>query len=78
MMHAIEDTATSILERAPGPVVSYRLLRDVLRLSADAPELQKAKDKLEHSWCIQELAAEQWADGGWGAFHSRNTRLKPG
>ena len=37
MIHAIEDTATSILERDPGPIVSYRLLRDVLRLSADAP-----------------------------------------
>jgi hypothetical protein len=76
MIHAIEDTATSILERDPGPVVSYRLLRDVLRFSPDAPELQMARENLKHSRCIQELAAGQWADGGWGAFHSRNTRLK--
>ena len=76
MLSTIEATATQILEQTPGVVVRYRLLRDVLRIAPDAPELRRAKDALKHSQCIQELADEQWADGGWGAFHSRSTRLK--
>jgi hypothetical protein len=72
----IEDTAARILGHDPDPVVRYRLLRDVLRLPPGSPELQKARDDLKQSQCIRELADEQWADGGWGAFHSRSTRLK--
>jgi len=61
--------------RTTEPVVRYRLLRDVLRRSAGDPELQQAKAGLDDSRCVQELAREQWEDGGWGAFHSRSTRL---
>jgi hypothetical protein len=76
MTGTIEDTANRILEQTPGVAVHFRLLRDVLKRSPGNPELQKAKDDLKLSRCIQELAAEQWADGGWGAFHSRSTSLK--
>ena len=76
MIDVIEETATKILEQMPEAVVRYRLLRDVLRKAPDCPELQQAKDDLKHSRCIQELEAEQWEDGGWGAFHSRSTLLK--
>jgi hypothetical protein len=76
MIRIIEDTATRILDRNPDVVVRYRLLRDVLKLSPESPELQKARDELGQSQCIQQLANEQRADGGWGAFHSRSTRLK--
>jgi hypothetical protein len=76
MIGVIEETATRILEQTPGTVVRYRLLRDVLRKAPNSPELQQAKDGLKHSRWVQELADEQWIDGGWGAFHSRSTRLK--
>jgi hypothetical protein len=72
----LKDTASRILAQAPEPVVRYRLLRDVLRKHADDPELEQARASLDASRCVQELAREQGADGGWGAFHSRSTRLK--
>lgn len=75
MIPIIEDTTIKILEHKLDVVVHYRLLRDVLKLPPDSPELQQARDRLKQSQCIQELASEQWRDGGWGAFHSRSTRL---
>jgi hypothetical protein len=37
MIEAIENTAAGILEQAPGPVVRYRLLRDVLEKAPGDP-----------------------------------------
>ena len=76
MIGIIEETATKVLEQTPGAVVRHRLLRDVLRKASNSPELRQAKDSLKHSQCVQELVDEQWEDGGWGRFHSQNTRLK--
>jgi hypothetical protein len=73
---AIKKIATRLLEQEPGPVVRCRLLRDVLRRLTNDPELEQAKTNLVQSRCIRELADEQWKDGGWGAFHSRSTKLK--
>ncbi len=76
MISSIENTAKRILDQTTEVVVRYRLLRDVLRVELHSPELQKAKDELKHSRCIQDLSNEQHTDGGWGAFHSRSSRLK--
>jgi hypothetical protein len=76
MIEAIEDKAQRIIEQSPGGVVEFRLLRDVFRQSPEAMVLREARKKLKDSLNIQELAGEQWADGGWGAFHSRSTKLK--
>ncbi|OGO17488.1 MAG: hypothetical protein A2Z14_17230 [Chloroflexi bacterium RBG_16_48_8] len=76
MIDVIEETSLKILEQTTGVVVRYCLLRYVLKKAPDCPEVQQAKDNLKHSRCIQELEKEQWADGGWGAFHSRSTLLK--
>jgi hypothetical protein len=73
---AIEETASAILVHGPEPVVRFRLLRDVLRRPRGDPQLERARASLDGSPCVQELAREQWPDGGWGAFHSRSTRLK--
>jgi len=72
----VETIATRLLEQNPGPIVRYRLLRDVLRKPANDTELEQAWENLAESRCIRELADEQWKDGGWGAFHSRSTKLK--
>jgi hypothetical protein len=76
MISIIEETAIRILEQTPGVVVRHRLLRDVLRVAPDSPELQQAKAALQTSRCVQQLAEQQWEDGGWGRFHSKDTRLK--
>jgi hypothetical protein len=72
----IEEVASSILDQDAGPVVRYRLLRDVLCRPTGDPQLVQARQRLGESRCIRELAAEQWEDGGWGAFHSMNTRRR--
>ena len=76
MIRIIEETATEVLEQTPGAVVRHRLLRDVLRKASNSLELQQAKNNLAHSRCVQELADAQCENGGWGRFHSKNTRLK--
>jgi hypothetical protein len=72
----IKKVAWSVLEQNPGPIVRYRLLRDVLCRPADDPERVQAQKRLKESRCVRELAGEQWPDGGWGRFHSRDTRHK--
>ncbi|MEA3336611.1 MAG: hypothetical protein U9R25_11920 [Chloroflexota bacterium] len=68
--------ANDLLGQNPGPVVRYRLLRDVLQRPAHDPELARAKAALDESHGVRELAAEQWPDGSWGAFHSQASRRK--
>ncbi|MEW6718283.1 MAG: hypothetical protein AB1345_12400 [Chloroflexota bacterium] len=65
-----------ILAQRPGVVVRYRLMRDVLKRVSDDPEVVQAREALNSSIGVQELAAEQREDGSWGAFHSRSTQLK--
>jgi len=76
MIDVIEATANQILSQNPDAVIRYRLLRDVVMVPPDSSELHQAKADLAQSACIQELADEQWEDGGWGAFHSRSTLRK--
>jgi hypothetical protein len=76
MINAIQATAHRILEKSPDDVVRYRLLRDVLKKPASDAQLRQARENLSNSLNVQELAREQWADGGSGAFHSRSTHLK--
>ncbi|HRW05891.1 MAG TPA: hypothetical protein P5121_12385 [Caldilineaceae bacterium] len=76
MIAAIEERAHRILVQSPGAVVNYRLRRDVLRQAPDAHELHDARKKLQTSATIQAVRAAQWADGSWGAFHSKATKRK--
>jgi hypothetical protein len=72
----LAGAAEQVLARNPAAPARVRLLRDVLGRRADDAELRQARAELEHCRWVVELAAEQRADGGWGAFHSRDTRLK--
>jgi len=72
----IEEVASSMLDQDAGPVVRYRLLRDVLCRPTGDAQLVQARKRLEESRRVRELAAEQWEDGSWGAFHSMNTRRR--
>jgi hypothetical protein len=75
-LKAIEAQAYQILEGSPDIVVRYRLLRDVLRKAGDDIDLQQTRRGLDQSQNVQELANEQRSNGGWGAFHSRNSKIK--
>ena len=76
MIHLIEEIATQMLAQRPGSTVRLRLLRDVLRCPQTDPDVCQARRDLEQSRNVLNLAAEQRADGGWGAFHSRSTRAR--
>jgi len=75
-LNVIQQTARRILAANPCPVARLRLLRDVLGRPPDAPEVSEAQRGLDKSRSVQELQREQREDGGWGAFHSRSTRVK--
>lgn len=65
-----------MLERNPGVVVHYRLLRDVVRVSVSDSALQAAQGAIQSSACVLNLASEQQENGGWGRFHSRDSSLR--
>lgn len=73
---SIEEITHRIIERSPGPVVEYRLLRDVLLHPPEDAQLRKASQKLADCVHVRELIEEQREDGSWGPFHSRNTKQK--
>lgn len=74
LLDQILSIGTSILEAGPDPGVRCRLLRDVFRLGEEHPDVQAACRALEQGKHIQVLKSNQHADGGWGRFHSRNSR----
>ena len=76
MIKEIEGTAKQILKQSPDTVVEFRLRRDVLRQSFGDIGFQEAKSNLKDSINVRELVNRQREDGGWGAFHSRSTKLK--
>ena len=60
----IEETAIRIVEQSSSPVVCYRLLLDVLKRPSRDPDLSQAKERLDSSLWVQQLAHEQREDGG--------------
>jgi hypothetical protein len=70
----IQSTAAAILEADPDPGVRCRLLRDVFQLADEHPDHRAACQTLEQSEHIQRLITTQQADGGWGRFHTRDSR----
>lgn len=69
----IEESANRILQANPDPVVRFRLLRDVLRVSS-ADLVTRAKQEMLGSRWVSELKREQENDGSWGRFHSMDSR----
>ena len=66
----IEEIAHRILQEDSDPVVRFRLLRDVLKVSLDTDTLTDARREMLQSRWILELKNEQEEDGSWGRFHS--------
>lgn len=63
----IERITERILEEDPDPVVGFRLRRDVLGTTSSAAVASR--------W-IRLLEDEQQSDGGWGRFHSADSRRR--
>jgi len=75
-LKTVEETAERILRENPDPVVRFRLLRDVLKVSPDADSFNQAKQEMLKSRWVVELKREQEKDGGWGRFHSMDSQSK--
>lgn len=75
-LETIEETAEKILQENPDPVVRFRLVRDVLKASHNADLFVKAKREMLKSRWVSELRREQEKDGGWGRFHSMDSKAK--
>ena len=72
----IHQSAIELLAAHPGAVVTWRLLREVLRVQPDDPRVLEAKQALKSDQWVRQLEMAQLADGSWGRFHSQDTRLK--
>ena len=68
----IEASAEHLLNDSPDPVVQFLTLRDVLGRSKDDTELRQAKKGLEKSVHVKLLKDEQWKDGSWGRYHTKD------
>lgn len=71
-LYLISEIASRILESDPDPVVMGRLQRDVLHISNS--QLIAANEIDANPW-VHQLIQEQYPDGSWGRFHSRDFRL---
>jgi hypothetical protein len=69
-LEVIEETAHTILQEGPAPVVRFRLLRDVLKALPNNDVLFSAHREMLQSRWVLELKSEQREDGSWGRFHS--------
>ncbi|MGQ9565732.1 MAG: hypothetical protein ACUVT5_04215 [Candidatus Bathyarchaeales archaeon] len=75
-LETVEATAERILKENPDPVVRFRLMWDVLKVSPNTDLFTKAKRKMLRSRWVSELKKEQEKDGGWGKFHSIDSKAK--
>ena len=73
---SLATIAAKVLLLHPQPVPRFRLLRDVLFLKPDDPELISAKSAALQSQWVKELEGVQESNGIWGRFHSQDTKVK--
>jgi hypothetical protein len=72
----LNKAARELLAANPEAIVAYRLLREVLRVPTNDPELvQMNSTVLQNKW-VQQLEDAQMPDGSWGRFHSQDTKKK--
>ncbi len=72
----IEQAADSILRERPGPIPTFRLLKEVLHLPPEDLQLRNAKAAMEQDKWVIQLREAQLANGSWGRFHSQDTSIK--
>ena len=70
----LQAAADCILESEPDILVRLRLRRVVLKIPAT--DLAADQQILDANPWVTQLSAEQRADGGWGRFHSRDSKSR--
>jgi len=76
---AIEELralADSVLASTSAPATRLFIHRHVQRLPSDAAEIVAARHALRRTRLVREITDAQQRNGGWGRFHSRNTRTR--
>jgi hypothetical protein len=63
-----------LLEYNIDPVPKYRLLRDIVKLPEDEPQLVTAKEEVLRTKWVIDLISLQQPNGSWGYFHSLSTK----
>ena len=79
LLFTLEDvhhSAREILHAKPDAILAQQLLRDVLCVTPNDPELREAKEASTTSIWVHQLEAAQLPDGSWGRFHSQDTKKK--
>jgi len=79
MLHEVSETtalALQLLESPQDASVRLRLYSDVLAYPSRSPAFQAARADLRSSPAVQQIAADQREDGGWGRFHSAKSTAR--
>ncbi|MFZ0531751.1 MAG: hypothetical protein WAM09_01120 [Anaerolineales bacterium] len=72
----VRYSAREILHAKPDAILAQRLLRDVLGVLPNDPELKEAKEASASSMWVRQLEAAQLPDGSWDRFHSQDIKTK--
>ncbi|MGE5123333.1 MAG: hypothetical protein ACM3H7_02360 [Acidobacteriaceae bacterium] len=72
----IHRVAGELLAAEPGSVVTWRLLREVLRVRTGDARLSEARKALKSDPWVQQLEQAQLTDGSWGRFHTQDSKQK--
>jgi hypothetical protein len=72
----VQKSACVLLTVNPKAILAYRLLREVLRVPPNDPELAQVKKAVLKSKWVRQLEQSQLSDGSWGRFHSQDTKKK--
>lgn len=70
----INQKALDLLEMTQDPVVQSLIFADIIKHPNDDVNLHELKGQLVSNTHVAQLAAEQRPDGGWGRFHSRDSK----
>jgi hypothetical protein len=75
-LESLQHSAQAIISLQPGSIVTWQLLRHVLRLPAHHARLADARAALSANHWVQQLIAAQLPDGSFGRFHSQDTKQR--
>lgn len=76
MADLIYEFGHKLLQQSLEAVPRYRVMRDILNMPVNDPDLLLARMAAWESRPVRDLLSQQKADGSWGRFYSRNKIMK--
>ena len=73
-MITIQQIIGYLSEHISDSVPKYILIKEILKKEPSSPEYVNIYNDMKQSKWYRELADEQWEDGSWGRFHSRDAK----